>query len=155
MSKAKPLRWRKFNPTQGGDPAQAEYHLDIGDGWGVSLIAQPAGEWLCFVEKEEGESIRISDCRTYSAPLTEAKRLAKNAAAFQKTWDGKPKPKHYGAKVQCLECGTIVQSLYVHHYCSCRCGAIAVDGGGDYLRFNHKKGARFEQVAPGKYLIGK
>lgn len=34
----------------------------------------------------------------------------------------------------CPACGEIVESTYRHDYRTCGCGAIAVDGGLDYLR---------------------
>lgn len=34
----------------------------------------------------------------------------------------------------CLECNTEIESKHRHDYVSCPCGAIAVDGGKDYLR---------------------
>jgi hypothetical protein len=35
---------------------------------------------------------------------------------------------------ECLRCGDIIESKYRWDYVSCTCGAIAVDGGHDYLR---------------------
>ncbi len=35
---------------------------------------------------------------------------------------------------QCKQCGDIVESTHVHDFVRCRCGAIAVDGGREYLR---------------------
>ena len=37
-------------------------------------------------------------------------------------------------QVRCNECGDEPFSRSVHHYNSCNCGNIAVDGGTDYLR---------------------
>lgn len=34
----------------------------------------------------------------------------------------------------CLKCGQTVESVNVHDFAECRCGAIAVDGGHEYLR---------------------
>ena len=34
----------------------------------------------------------------------------------------------------CKECGEVIESKHRHDYVSCLCGAIAVDGGYDYLR---------------------
>lgn len=36
--------------------------------------------------------------------------------------------------VQCLKCNDIIESKHRHDFVSCRCGAIAVDGGKDYLK---------------------
>lgn len=37
-------------------------------------------------------------------------------------------------QAQCKTCGDIITSHHVHDFVSCSCGAIAVDGGRDYLR---------------------
>lgn len=37
-------------------------------------------------------------------------------------------------KVQCLQCGDIIESKYRHDFVTCKCGSISVDGGKDYLR---------------------
>ncbi|MBQ6477535.1 MAG: hypothetical protein IJI43_03785 [Bacilli bacterium] len=37
-------------------------------------------------------------------------------------------------KIQCKKCGDIIESFYTHDFKSCKCGAVAVDGGKDYLR---------------------
>lgn len=37
-------------------------------------------------------------------------------------------------EAQCMKCGDIVVSKHVHDYVGCRCGAIFVDGGMEYLR---------------------
>lgn len=35
---------------------------------------------------------------------------------------------------RCRECGDEIESRYRHDYRACSCGAIAVDGGKDYIR---------------------
>lgn len=37
-------------------------------------------------------------------------------------------------RIYCLKCNTTIKSLHRHHMCWCKCGAIAVDGGNDYLK---------------------
>lgn len=37
-------------------------------------------------------------------------------------------------KAQCLNCGDIVESTHRHDFSRCKCGAVAVDGGRDYLK---------------------
>ncbi len=37
-------------------------------------------------------------------------------------------------KIQCKKCGDIIESLSVHDFKFCKCGAVAVDGGHEYLR---------------------
>jgi len=45
-------------------------------------------------------------------------------------------------KAQCVKCGDIIESIYRHDFKSCKCGAIFVDGGRDYLR----RGGEFEDI---------
>ena len=37
-------------------------------------------------------------------------------------------------KIKCLKCGDIVESNSVHEMNWCKCGAVAVDGGNDYMK---------------------
>ena len=37
-------------------------------------------------------------------------------------------------KIRCKKCGDIIESISVHDFKWCSCGACAVDGGHDYLR---------------------
>lgn len=37
-------------------------------------------------------------------------------------------------KAKCKRCGDIIESKSVHDYVHCKCGAIAVDGGEDYIK---------------------
>lgn len=37
-------------------------------------------------------------------------------------------------KLRCLECGDEIESFHTHDFRWCKCGAVAVDGGHDYLR---------------------
>ena len=37
-------------------------------------------------------------------------------------------------KIKCNKCGDIIESTYRHDFKFCKCGAVAVDGGKDYLR---------------------
>ena len=37
-------------------------------------------------------------------------------------------------KIKCQKCGEIIESKSVHDFKFCQCGAVAVDGGHDYLR---------------------
>lgn len=36
--------------------------------------------------------------------------------------------------IRCKHCGDVIESVHVHDYKTCSCGAYAVDGGHDYLR---------------------
>jgi hypothetical protein len=37
-------------------------------------------------------------------------------------------------KARCKKCGDVIDSRHVHDFVRCGCGAIAVDGGREYLR---------------------
>ena len=37
-------------------------------------------------------------------------------------------------KIKCRKCGDIIESIDVHNFKWCSCGAVAVDGGREYLR---------------------
>lgn len=37
-------------------------------------------------------------------------------------------------KIECKRCGDIIESTYRHDFRTCKCGAVSVDGGKDYLR---------------------
>ena len=37
-------------------------------------------------------------------------------------------------RIKCTKCGDVIESYSVHDFKFCSCGAVAVDGGHDYLR---------------------
>ena len=37
-------------------------------------------------------------------------------------------------KIRCKKCGDIIESITIHDFVTCKCGACAVDGGHAYLR---------------------
>lgn len=37
-------------------------------------------------------------------------------------------------RIRCKKCGDVIESTYRHDFKDCKCGAVAVDGGMDYLR---------------------
>ena len=37
-------------------------------------------------------------------------------------------------RIRCKKCGEVIESFTVHDFKWCSCGAVAVDGGKDYLR---------------------
>jgi len=51
-----------------------------------------------------------------------------------------------GPKVQCLECGDILQSMFRHDFKWCSCKGIAVDGGGDYLKMSYTDKAKYKLI---------
>ena len=46
----------------------------------------------------------------------------------------------------CKHCGDTVESFDRHDYRPCSCGAIAVDGGRDYLRRTFRSWSDFEEL---------
>ena len=36
--------------------------------------------------------------------------------------------------IRCKKCGDVIESTHRHDFKFCKCGAVAVDGGKDYLR---------------------
>lgn len=49
-------------------------------------------------------------------------------------------------RARCRKCNDIVESNSVHHYQSCRCGAIFVDGGLEYVRRGYDEPGSFEDL---------
>lgn len=39
-------------------------------------------------------------------------------------------------KIICLKCNDIIESLSVHDYKKCKCGACSIDGGNEYARIS-------------------
>lgn len=37
-------------------------------------------------------------------------------------------------QIKCKKCGDLIESVHVHDYKRCSCGAVAVDGGKEYMR---------------------
>ena len=48
---------------------------------------------------------------------------------------------------KCLKCKDVITSYYVHDYASCSCGAISVDGGGQYLKRGFIKKDDYEEAS--------
>jgi hypothetical protein len=48
----------------------------------------------------------------------------------------------YKNKAQCRLCKDIIESTFRHDFRRCKCGAIFVDGGHDYMR----RGGKFEDI---------
>lgn len=36
--------------------------------------------------------------------------------------------------IKCQKCGEVIESFSVHDFKFCKCGAVAIDGGHDYLK---------------------
>lgn len=37
-------------------------------------------------------------------------------------------------KIRCKRCNDVIESTHRHNFMVCKCGAVAVDGGTDYLK---------------------
>lgn len=48
---------------------------------------------------------------------------------------------------ECLGCHTVITSTHRHDYVSCKCGALAVDGGWDYARRVMAPGAHWRDLS--------
>jgi len=49
-------------------------------------------------------------------------------------------------RARCRQCGDVIESLTRHDFVSCKCGAIFVDGGTDYLRAGFDHPENFERI---------
>ena len=45
-----------------------------------------------------------------------------------------PRKKIIKNAARCLACNDIIESRYRHHFVTCKCGKLSVDGGHDYLK---------------------
>lgn len=48
---------------------------------------------------------------------------------------------------KCLGCGDELESVHRHDFKFCSCGALAVDGGKDYIRRLYKESVPFEDTS--------
>jgi len=48
---------------------------------------------------------------------------------------------------KCLECNEEIESRHRHDYVKCSCGAIAVDGGKDYLKRSVLPGKNYQDTS--------
>ena len=51
--------------------------------------------------------------------------------------------------IKCKHCDDIIESTHVHDFKRCKCGAVAVDGGNEYLRrlFKTKPDDDYEELS--------
>jgi len=47
-----------------------------------------------------------------------------------------------GARLKCAKCEDVIESMHVHDFKPCKCGAIFIDGGNEYTRM----GGEFEDI---------
>lgn len=50
-------------------------------------------------------------------------------------------------KARCKLCDTVVVSINRHHFTTCKCGEISVDGGTDYLKRSAKDLNNIEELS--------
>lgn len=43
-------------------------------------------------------------------------------------------------RAKCLRCGDIIESTFRHHFVTCSCGNLDVDGGTDYIGRGNRDG---------------
>ncbi len=53
--------------------------------------------------------------------------------------------------IQCKHCGDTIESVNVHDYVTCSCGACSVDGGCDYLRMSFKTSPEVDYIDLSEY----
>lgn len=50
-------------------------------------------------------------------------------------------------KARCKNCNDIIESLYRHDFVFCKCGAISIDGGKDYLKRSSENPEDVEELS--------
>jgi hypothetical protein len=78
--------------------------------------------------------------------MNDSQSRVTNREAFARNWErifgrGRPKssepqpdPKILRNMARCVKCGDVIESKHRHDFVWCKCGAISVDGGKDYLK---------------------
>ena len=54
--------------------------------------------------------------------------------------------------IQCKHCGETIESVNVHDYVTCSCGACSVDGGHDYLRRSYATSPKDDYIDLSEYM---
>ena len=54
--------------------------------------------------------------------------------------------------IQCKHCGETIESVNVHDYVTCSCGACSVDGGHDYLRRSYETSPKVDYIDLSEYM---
>ena len=54
--------------------------------------------------------------------------------------------------IQCKHCGETLESVNVHDYVTCSCGACSVDGGHDYLRRSYETSPKEDYIDLSEYM---
>lgn len=50
-------------------------------------------------------------------------------------------------KIKCLKCDEVIESIHRHDFKYCKCGAVAVDGGKDYLKRSYMPGCDYQEMS--------
>lgn len=76
--------------------------------------------------------------KQYKTEQMKNSAFAKEYEAIQSEMDkiggGEDMQKIVVNKIKCNKCGDEIESVHRHDFKFCKCGAVAVDGGKDYLR---------------------
>ena len=54
--------------------------------------------------------------------------------------------------IQCKHCGETIESVNVHDYVTCSCGACSVDGGHDYLRRSYETSPKEDYIDLSEFM---
>lgn len=49
--------------------------------------------------------------------------------------------------IKCDRCGDVIESKFRHDFKTCKCGAVSVDGGHDYLKRSFCEGVGFTDLS--------
>lgn len=82
----------------------------------------------------EPKSVMVAFKHHYSDGLLP---LISKAIAMLVKWFPEIKSAHIGVprnRIRCRKCGQVIWSQHRHHFISCSCGAVSIDGGYDYCR---------------------
>lgn len=54
--------------------------------------------------------------------------------------------------IRCKHCSETIESVNVHDYVTCSCGACSVDGGHDYLRRSYETSPKEDYIDLSEYM---
>ncbi len=58
-----------------------------------------------------------------------------------------PRQKILRNRVKCNKCGDIIESESVYNFVTCKCGAVSIDGGHEYLKRSAKSPKDFHDLS--------
>jgi len=50
-------------------------------------------------------------------------------------------------RIRCKRCGDVIESMYTHDFKLCKCGAVGIDGGKEYLRREFDSKDDFQELS--------